>query len=243
MPRRVPEQRLKELLESATRVFINQGYRRTQMSDVAEALGVAKGTLYLYVESKEALFDAALRFADAEIPSASEFQLPLPTREPGALLAELRERLAREAAPASLLAALRRRRVDDARAELAAILRDLFATASRHRTAIKLIDRCGRDHPELAAAFYEGGRFTQLDLLVRYLEPRIRSGQLRSVPDAAVAARFVIETISTWAIHIHWDPAPQPIDPGEAEETVVHFLLAGLLPSPTGRATTPEDSP
>jgi AcrR family transcriptional regulator len=34
------------------------------MADVAEALGVAKGTLYLCVESKEALFDAVLRYAD-----------------------------------------------------------------------------------------------------------------------------------------------------------------------------------
>lgn len=51
MPRRIPENRLKDLLECATRVFIDQGYRRAQMADVASALGVAKGTPYLYVES------------------------------------------------------------------------------------------------------------------------------------------------------------------------------------------------
>ncbi len=77
MPRVIPESRLQDLLECATRVFIEQGYRRTQIADVAEALGVAKGTVYLYVESKEALFYAALRYADRKAPLASEIDLPV----------------------------------------------------------------------------------------------------------------------------------------------------------------------
>jgi Bacterial regulatory proteins, tetR family len=68
MVRRTPEHRFQDLLDAATRVFIAQGYRRTQVADVAEAMRVAKGTVYLYVESKEALFDAALRYADAPGP-------------------------------------------------------------------------------------------------------------------------------------------------------------------------------
>lgn len=35
------------LIDAATGVFIAQGYRRTQMSDIAEAMGLAKGTVYL----------------------------------------------------------------------------------------------------------------------------------------------------------------------------------------------------
>ena len=68
MARRTPPERLTRLVECATRVFIEQGYRRTQMADIAEALGVAKGTLYLYVESKDALFDLVARCADGEHP-------------------------------------------------------------------------------------------------------------------------------------------------------------------------------
>jgi len=48
MARTVPDDRLARLVECATQVFIEQGYRRTQMADVAKALGVAKGTLYHY---------------------------------------------------------------------------------------------------------------------------------------------------------------------------------------------------
>ena len=68
MTRVIPADRFKKLIEAATQTFIAQGYRRAQMADVAEALGVAKGTLYGYVESKAALFDAAIRYADGHVP-------------------------------------------------------------------------------------------------------------------------------------------------------------------------------
>jgi AcrR family transcriptional regulator len=229
LPRRMPDQRLNDLFECATRVFIAQGYRRTQMSDVAAAMGVAKGTVYLYVESKEALFDAVLRHADAQLPQLSQLALPIPTPDPGSLLRLLETRLEQEVAPPALRQALARRRVRDVRKELESIVRELFASAHRNRIAIKLIDRCGSDHPELASIFYERGRLAQLGLLERYLAARIRNGHFKALPDAAVAARFMIETIMTWAVHIEWDPAPETIDPCDAEETVVHFLLGGLL--------------
>jgi AcrR family transcriptional regulator len=227
-PRAIPESRLQDLLDCATRVFIDQGYRRTQIAHVAEALGVAKGTVYLAVESKQALFEAALRYADRKAPLASEIELPLRASDPGALAQELRKQLARAVLPSALGQALEIRRVSDPRAELERIVRQLYGIASRHRTVIKLIDRCGRDHPELAEAFYSGGRFTQLDALTRYLHARIRTHQLAPVPDVAVAARFVIESIAVWAVHIHWDPSPQPIEPEAAEETVVQLVVRAL---------------
>ena len=232
MPRVIPESRLKDLIACATRVFIEQGYRRTQIADVAAELGVAKGTVYVYVESKEALFAAALRWADGGAPAASELELPLPTPGPGELERELAERLAAVAIPPSLAQAGGRRKVADPRAELAGIVADLFALSSRHRAAIKLLDRCGRDHPVLSSEYYRGGRFTQLDLLAEYLAARVRRRLLAPVEDTTVAARFVIETVATWAVHIHWDPAPQPIDPDVVERMVVDLIVRALAGPP-----------
>src|SRR5438552_18025103 len=95
MARRIPDDRLQHLVESAANVFIEQGYRRTQMADIAEAMGVAKGTLYLYVESKEALFDLACRWADGPRPVPRPPDLPVPTPAADATLAYVGERLAR----------------------------------------------------------------------------------------------------------------------------------------------------
>ena len=75
------------------------------MADVAEALGVAKGTLYGYVESKAALFDAAIRYADRHesLPEAAE--LPIETPAPGVTVKRLRDRIAEEAADLRLVQA------------------------------------------------------------------------------------------------------------------------------------------
>src|SRR6185436_5185571 len=109
MARRIPDDRLEQLVECATRVFIEQGYARTQMADVAAALGVAKGTLYLYVESKEALFDLVARYADAEQPVQWP-PLPVRTPKPGATVKYVRERLAQGGVPPSLAKALAQKR-------------------------------------------------------------------------------------------------------------------------------------
>jgi AcrR family transcriptional regulator len=225
MARKVPDDRLERLVACASAVFIEQGYRRTQMADVARAMGIAKGTLYLYVESKAALFDLVLRCADAAPGAWPPLRFPVPAPRAGATLRYVRGELTAHAAIPSLTAALVRRRVPDAGSELRGILGDLYDVLARNRCRIKLVDRCARDYPELAALWFEGARDGVLDLLTRYLAARIRSGHLRAVPDVPTAARLVLETTVFWAVHRHWDAHPQAIGDAIARETVVHFVL------------------
>lgn len=53
--RRSPEVRREEILDAAARVLIEKGLSAATMSDVAVEAGVAKGTVYLYFDSKERL--------------------------------------------------------------------------------------------------------------------------------------------------------------------------------------------
>ena len=228
MARKVPEGRLEQLVDCATRVFIEQGYARTQMADVAAALGVAKGTLYLYVESKEALFDLVARYADAGRPFAKRPPLPVRTPKPGATVKYVRDRLAQSGVPPGLAKALLQQRVGDVRVELEAIVRELYETVARNRRGIKLLDRSARDYPELAALWFEGGRGGVIGLVTQYLEDRMRRKLLRSLPDPAVAARLLIETVVFWAVHRHWDPHPQAADEAVAQDTVVRFVVNAL---------------
>src|SRR4051812_47540229 len=101
MARTAPPDRFDQLIARATDVFIEHGYRRTQMADVAEAMAVAKGTLYLYVESKEALFDLTCRYADVEPPLDRPAVLPVTTPPPGATLAYVADRLAQNSVPST----------------------------------------------------------------------------------------------------------------------------------------------
>src|SRR5262245_57270208 len=183
MPRVRPATRLSDLAAAAAQVFIRSGYRLAQMADVAAALGVAKGTVYLSVESKEALFDLVARYADAPRPFEKKPRLPVRTPRPGATVRYVRERLAESGVPHPLSSALARQRVSDVRAELDAIVRELYDTVARNRHGIKLLDRSARDYPELAALWFEGARDGLIGLLAKYIEDRTRRKALRAVPD------------------------------------------------------------
>jgi AcrR family transcriptional regulator len=52
------EARPAEILDAALTVFSAHGFAAAKLDDVAKEAGVSKGTLYLYFESKEALFEA-----------------------------------------------------------------------------------------------------------------------------------------------------------------------------------------
>jgi len=229
MPRTIPEDRFQALIDAATAVFLEQGYRRTQVADVAARMGVAKGSVYTYVESKEALFDCVLRHADhldrIDLPET----LPVATPPPEATLEMVQRRLAEEGTLPSLNAALSRARVANVSAELETVLGELYDALARHRTAIKLLDRCASDYPELAKLWYRAGREGALSLLGRYLDDRVRRARLRRFEDGAVAARIVLETLVFWAVHRHWDPSPQAIDEASARRTALAFLTSALV--------------
>jgi AcrR family transcriptional regulator len=227
MARPLPPERLGEIVAAATAVFIAQGYRRTQMQDVADRLGLAKGTLYLYVESKEALFDLAVRHADGPPPQVEPAALPVRTPSPEATLAAVKDRLAQATALPVLRAAVARARAPrDVGGELEAVLRELWSMMESRRVGIKLADRCALDHPGLAALWAEAGRRVPLGLLERYLASRAR--RLRPIQDRAVAARQILETLSFWIVHRRWDRLPQRFEESRVEDTLVAMLRHGL---------------
>lgn len=228
MPRKRPEGRLDDLLDAATRVFIANGYRRTQMADVARATGVSAGTLYGYVESKEALFHLLIDRAFTGRPTVVP-ELPVRTPAPEETLTRLRERLTAEAALPRLAAATRRARARDPRAELATVLTELYDLIERTQAGTALIERSALDVPSLAPIFYLEVRRDVLARWTRYLEKRMRAGQLRRVPDAPTTARLVLETITWFARHRLRDRDAAAIDDATARATTLDFLIAGLV--------------
>jgi AcrR family transcriptional regulator len=65
-------ERRQDLLDAAVHVFAQKGIGKTTVSDVTEAAGVAKGTFYLYFDSKDRLVAALKeRFVDEILEHAS----------------------------------------------------------------------------------------------------------------------------------------------------------------------------
>ena len=59
--RRRKEARPQEILDAALTVFAEKGFAAARMDDIAARAGVTKGTIYLYFDSKEAVFKTLVR--------------------------------------------------------------------------------------------------------------------------------------------------------------------------------------
>ena len=70
--RRRKDARPSELTAAALDVFVEKGFAATRLDDVAARAGVSKGTLYLYFDSKEALFKAVVEEGIVPLLDAAE---------------------------------------------------------------------------------------------------------------------------------------------------------------------------
>ena len=67
------QKRRQQILEAAETVFADRGIDRARMDDIVQASGLAKGTLYWYFKSKDAIVDAIIdRYFEGEMQRAQE---------------------------------------------------------------------------------------------------------------------------------------------------------------------------
>ncbi|MBY0389974.1 MAG: TetR/AcrR family transcriptional regulator [Mycobacterium pseudokansasii] len=239
MARTIPPDRFPAVVAASARVFITHGYQRTQVQDVADALALAKGTLYGYAQGKAALFAAAVRYGDAHETPPPTTDLPVPAPKEGEIAALVSGRLIAEIADMRLTQALRDSLPPDAaaadtRTEVAGIVTDLYSRLARHRIALKLVDRCAPELPDLAEVWFGTGRDAQVDAVQAYLVHRERAGHLSLPGPAPVVARTIVELCALWAVHRHFDPAPKSGSIAGPSDDAVAATLAEFV----ARATT-----
>jgi AcrR family transcriptional regulator len=227
MARTRPPHRLTDILDAATRVFGRNGLERSKMSDVAAEAGVSQGTLYNYVESKEALFRLLLDRGLAR-PLPDEGELPLKSPPPGALAEHMDEAIAVNFALPRLAQALRRRSVGDARKELEGILEELFERTLATREAADMLEKSATDAPELAAVFFGKVRRGLFERFAQLASKRIAAGHYRRA-DPHVVARMLVENVTMFARHIYHDPEPLSFDLAAAPRDVIAILCAGVI--------------
>lgn len=234
MARQVPRDRLPSLIEAAIRVFGAKGFRRAQMAEIAEEMGVSPGSLYNYVESKEALFYLVIDQGFGE-PRTRMPAFPIRTPPPGAIVRRIVEHFRTEAAQPTIEAAVKRDRAQDPHAELEAVARELYSAIYRTGRASRVIERSALDVPELAELFFKRMRGRIVAQLTQLIVSRTKADQYRRVPHPAVAARLIVETVTWFARNRRGDPNSQDISDEEAEETTVDFIVNSLLATPRGR--------
>src|SRR5256885_3696625 len=78
----------RQIMDGARAVFLAQGFDAASMGEIARRAGVSKGTLYVYFDSKETLFETIV---EAECRSTAEqlFQLDSNEHDVEAVLTRL----------------------------------------------------------------------------------------------------------------------------------------------------------
>ena len=205
-PVRTPE-RLATIVDAATEVFGRAGFARAQMADIATAAGVSVGTLYNYVEGKEALLLLCAEHPFGAV--AKPRPLPVPVLDRGALIHAVESTLVGRGPGAGARGALWPPTSDPS-----------GPSSCRHRRR-----SCSTCWPGPAAlrmrwSAAPGGAGPRRALLPRAYgagcstELGTYSGGSVTSPGCAgpSAARFVVEVTTWWARHRHHDPEPPAVD-------------------------------
>lgn len=225
-------QRLLQIVEGATQVFARLGYKRTLMADIAAEAGVALGTLYRYAETKEDLFELALR-AGFGHPVEGIWHAVEGDGFTDSVFAFVQAELAAAHFP-SLDSALAVRQIPpDATSEFQAIMAEGYDFVARYRVGLRLLDRSTHEWPELAMLFVNGIRAPFVDHLIRYLETRTAAGALRRPPHLPTAARTLVEIVSALAMHRYHTPGGTYATDDEARATALDLITAAFRPAST----------
>jgi AcrR family transcriptional regulator len=230
--RRKQSKKLTAIAAAALAVFTRDGFAAAQVADIAKEAGLSVGTLYLYADSKQALFELALRTAVPEANADRDVDLsalPLRARGMEATAALLDGRVRQRARWPVLKAALRANAPRDVDSEIAAIVGELFDLLSRGRAMIWLLDRCAWELPWLRDIYVERVRGPYFGDLARYVRRRRKMPHLGGGKYPAAMSRAVVEMIAWMAMHHARDPGEVQFDHTAARRACVAIACGGLL--------------
>jgi len=230
--RRKRPEKLTAIAAAALAVFTRDGFTAAQVADIASEAGLSVGTLYLYADSKQALFELAVRAAAPEADAGRDVDfaaLPLRARGMDAIAAFLDDAVLQRARWPVLKAALRAtcpRHVDT---EIAAIVGELFDLLSRGRAIIWLLDGCAWELPWLRDIYVERMRGPYFGDLARYVKRRGKMPHFGGGQYPAAISRAIVEMVAWMAMHRTRDPGAIQFDQAAARRACIAIACGGLL--------------
>ncbi len=205
--RRRPEDRPEEILRAALRVFADRGFAKARLEEVARKAGVSKGTLYLYFDSKDALFREMVRATKG--PKLAEFEAWLE-----GFTGTAREGL-------EYVARVMWRSMADP--DQAAISR-LVHCEIKH-------------FPELARFYFDEVVLRARRLLERLLARGVARGEFRPEQARFAARAMPALALMLSGLHCVFTPYdPEPIDLDTMADHALDLVLNGVLQRPAGDA-------
>lgn len=198
-PKRRKDLRPSELVASALDAFAENGFARTTVEDIAARAGAAKGTVYRYFDSKEALFEAAIR------------------ENIGPVFAEMHQQAERSDLSATELLT----RV------LRAMYKQLVDHPER-RVILKVLVAEGDRFPQLVRFYHQEVLSGAMQMLGHILERGLESGEFRRSPAIEHPQVVVGPAIAALIWTITFDKVA-PLDLEQYAQAHADLVLHGLL--------------
>lgn len=188
--------RLLQIYEISSNLFINKGYARTQIKDIADGIGMSVGTMYHYFIGKTDILSFILKATIDPEFMEQDFALPIQPALFGNLGDDIKATFAdREKSFA------RPYRQNDAAYTYEQMLADAFDTVWRYGKGFLLIEKNPDDMPEIAEDYwnYRQKFFKQMfQYVIRFQE----NGICRELDVPELSTRLMVETIAWWGMHI-----------------------------------------
>ena len=190
--------RIQDIADAATRLFLQQGYAKTQISHIAKAVGVSVGTIYLDFAGKKEIMHFILKcIVDPEF-SARTLERPVTDDLFVGLEDEIVNLFEREG---NEFAAHLQDGMRDYTFEM--LIGDAFDLLARYGAGCLFIEKNQFDFKNLAQ-HYMTYRKHFLDTMMRYIGAFIEQGTVRPLEHLELSTMLMIEILSWWAMDVRY---------------------------------------
>lgn len=214
------ENRMKLIYDAASHLFINKGYARTQMKDIAKEIGLSTGMLYVYFTGKRDILNFILKGTIDPAFITQEFELPIRSEIFASLNNEIMDAFKENTK------AFSSHLNNIIYYPLEQMLSDAFDVISKYGIGCLLIEKNPEDIRELTG-YYKEYRQKFYNQVLSYITQYMQNGTFRQVEHPQYVTRLIIETLSWWGMHITNDAYENQKD--ISIETAKNICMDNLL--------------
>lgn len=191
-------ERIHAIADAATRLFLQQGYAKTQISHIAKAVGVSVGTIYLDFTGKKEIMQFILKCTIDPLFAEREFERPITDDLFAGLEQEivaLFEKLGNGFAA----------HLHDGMADynFETLISDAFDILARYAVGCLFFEKNQLEFKELTQ-HYIAYRKQFLDTMMRYISVFIDRGTVRPLEHLELSTTLIIEILSWWAMDMRY---------------------------------------
>lgn len=190
-------QRINDITEAATRLFLQQGYAKTQISHIAKEVGVSVGTIYLDFTGKKEIMHFILKSTIDPSFIDQEFERPITDD----LFYGLEDQIIALFEQSGKEFAAHLHNMENY--SLEALISDAFDLMARYAVGCLFVEKNQFDFKKLAE-HYRVYRRQFLDTMTQYLEKFVEAGTVRPLKHLELSSTLIIEILSWWAMDIRY---------------------------------------